>query len=278
MVSRINFKMYPGSDRSTIPYRLYTNLVSKCITLEKDEKGFEDIKMPDGIIVEAIKLTIDSFSMSNHVQKNKDIFVVPDTYSEPTLGNDFILDNGVIVDHLNKVLIIPEWINDSIWPSSQSECEKATGLIWDNDNNKCIVGEELRTELEKSVQQAKRAQAEWTLQSPLVIYFAWNDASIQPPGLPTIQQAVDLWGATRESQIRVQGFTDRSLSPTESKKLSKKMADNVANIIAGTGVPRDSIIVEAWGENDNRVPTGPGTKEPENRRVEIRIGCFKGWC
>jgi hypothetical protein len=29
------------------------------------------------------------------------------------------------------------------------------------------------------------------------------------------------------------------------------------------------MIVTGRGENDNRVPTAPGVREPQNRRVEI---------
>jgi outer membrane protein OmpA-like peptidoglycan-associated protein len=35
------------------------------------------------------------------------------------------------------------------------------------------------------------------------------------------------------------------------------------------GVPKEQMIVSGRGENDNRVPTADGVREPQNRRVEI---------
>jgi flagellar motor protein MotB len=34
-------------------------------------------------------------------------------------------------------------------------------------------------------------------------------------------------------------------------------------------VPRQAQVVGGRGENDNRVPTADGVREPQNRRVEI---------
>jgi outer membrane protein OmpA-like peptidoglycan-associated protein len=34
-------------------------------------------------------------------------------------------------------------------------------------------------------------------------------------------------------------------------------------------VPPASMVVSGHGENDNRVPTADGVREPQNRRVEI---------
>ena len=38
------------------------------------------------------------------------------------------------------------------------------------------------------------------------------------------------------------------------------------------GVPRTAMTVQGRGENDNRVPTANGVREPQNRRVEIHEG------
>jgi OmpA-OmpF porin, OOP family len=66
-------------------------------------------------------------------------------------------------------------------------------------------------------------------------------------------------------------YTDRSLTPEESRLLSERMANNVSSILQQLGIPRIEIVVSAHGENDNRVPTEPGVREPQNRRVEIVI-------
>jgi OOP family OmpA-OmpF porin len=35
------------------------------------------------------------------------------------------------------------------------------------------------------------------------------------------------------------------------------------------GVPRNEIVAQGFGESHPLVPTAPGVREPQNRRVEI---------
>jgi outer membrane protein OmpA-like peptidoglycan-associated protein len=37
------------------------------------------------------------------------------------------------------------------------------------------------------------------------------------------------------------------------------------------GVPKGAIAIQGFGETHLLVPTGPGVREPQNRRVEIII-------
>ena len=43
----------------------------------------------------------------------------------------------------------------------------------------------------------------------------------------------------------------------------------VAAALERLGVPRSDMVVAGRGENDLRVPTPNGVREPQNRRVEI---------
>ncbi len=70
-------------------------------------------------------------------------------------------------------------------------------------------------------------------------------------------------------QIQVTGYTDRSGSPGYNQRLSERRAAAVADALARLGVPRNDMTVGGRGENDNRVPTADGVREPQNRRVEI---------
>ena len=70
-------------------------------------------------------------------------------------------------------------------------------------------------------------------------------------------------------QIQVTGYTDRSGSPGYNQRLSERRANAVAEALARLGVPRSDMVVAGRGENDNRVPTAAGVREPQNRRVEI---------
>ncbi|MBV9863547.1 MAG: OmpA family protein [Alphaproteobacteria bacterium] len=102
-----------------------------------------------------------------------------------------------------------------------------------------------------------------------LVFFDWDRDTITPEGMQIIQQAADAFRAGGAVQIQVTGYTDRSGSPGYNQRLSERRANNVANAMVRLGVPRNQMAVSGRGENDNRVPTAPGVREPQNRRVEI---------
>ena len=71
------------------------------------------------------------------------------------------------------------------------------------------------------------------------------------------------------TRIEVAGHADRSGTPQYNQRLSQRRADNVAAELVRRGVPRNAIVVTAFGESRPLVPTADGVREPQNRRVEI---------
>ena len=102
-----------------------------------------------------------------------------------------------------------------------------------------------------------------------IVFFDWDKDTITPEGQAIIAQAADAYKAGAPVQIQVTGYTDRSGSPGYNQRLSERRANNVARAMAALGVPKEQMIVSGRGENDNRVPTADGVREPQNRRVEI---------
>jgi len=51
--------------------------------------------------------------------------------------------------------------------------------------------------------------------------------------------------------------------------LSLRRAHAVAGELVRDGVPASAITIRGFGQTDLLVPTGPGVREPQNRRVEI---------
>jgi outer membrane protein OmpA-like peptidoglycan-associated protein len=102
-----------------------------------------------------------------------------------------------------------------------------------------------------------------------LVFFDWDRDTITPEGMQIVRQAADAYKAGAAVQIQVTGYTDRSGSPAYNQRLSERRANNVAGALARLGVPRDQMAVSGRGENDNRVPTADGVREPQNRRVEI---------
>ena len=102
-----------------------------------------------------------------------------------------------------------------------------------------------------------------------LVFFDWDRDTITPDGMAIIQQAADAFRGGAPVQIMVTGYADRSGSPGYNQRLSERRANNVANALGRMGVPRQAMVVSGRGENDNRVPTADGVREPQNRRVEI---------
>jgi len=102
-----------------------------------------------------------------------------------------------------------------------------------------------------------------------LVFFDWDRAEITPAGMQILQQAANAWRSGAPVQIQVTGYTDRSGSPGYNQRLSERRANNVAVALVNLGVPREQMAVSGRGENDNRVPTADGVREPQNRRVEV---------
>src|SRR5712691_4916577 len=102
-----------------------------------------------------------------------------------------------------------------------------------------------------------------------LVFFDWDKDTITSDGMRIIQQAAAAFRAGAPVRIQVTGYTDRSGSPGYNQRLSERRANNVADALSRLGVPRDEMAVGGRGENDNRVPTADGVREPQNRRVEI---------
>ena len=102
-----------------------------------------------------------------------------------------------------------------------------------------------------------------------LVFFDWDRDTITPEGGQILQQAAAAWRSGAPVTIQVTGYADRSGSPGYNQRLSERRANNVANAMTRLGVPRQAMAVSGRGENDNRVPTADGVREPQNRRVEI---------
>jgi OmpA-OmpF porin, OOP family len=102
-----------------------------------------------------------------------------------------------------------------------------------------------------------------------LVFFDWDRADITPAGMEIVRQAANAYRAGGPVRIQVTGYTDLSGSPGYNQRLSVRRANNIASALANLGVARSDVAVSGRGENDPRVPTAQGVREPQNRRVEI---------
>lgn len=102
-----------------------------------------------------------------------------------------------------------------------------------------------------------------------LVFFNWNKADLTPRATQIVAEAAQASQTTHVTSLNVNGYTDTSGSPAYNMKLSYRRADNVAAQLVSDGVPKSDIVIKGFGETHLLVPTGPGVREPQNRRVEI---------
>jgi outer membrane protein OmpA-like peptidoglycan-associated protein len=102
-----------------------------------------------------------------------------------------------------------------------------------------------------------------------LVFFDWDKYNITPEGMRIIQLAAQHYQAGGRVQIQVTGYTDTTGSAGYNQRLSERRANAVAAALERFGVARSDMVVSGRGMNDLRVPTPPGVREPQNRRVEI---------
>ncbi|GLR68924.1 membrane protein [Acidocella aquatica] len=102
-----------------------------------------------------------------------------------------------------------------------------------------------------------------------LVFFDWDKASLTPRATQIIAQAASDSKTQATTTIDVNGYTDTSGTPVYNQGLSVRRAKAVAAQLVTDGVPASEITTKGFGDTNLLVPTGPGVREPQNRRVEI---------
>ncbi|MGH7079141.1 MAG: OmpA family protein, partial [Acetobacteraceae bacterium] len=104
-----------------------------------------------------------------------------------------------------------------------------------------------------------------------LVFFDWDKYNLSDRAKEIIAEAAQNSTKVRYTRIQVNGFTDTSGTPQYNMGLSIRRANAVKAQLITDGVPSNVIAIEGFGETHLLVPTGPGVREPQNRRVEIII-------
>jgi outer membrane protein OmpA-like peptidoglycan-associated protein len=104
-----------------------------------------------------------------------------------------------------------------------------------------------------------------------LVFFDWDKATLTDRARQIIREAADNSTKVQYTRIEVNGYTDTSGTPRYNMGLSIRRARAVQAELIKDGVPAGAITIQGFGETHLLVPTGPGVREPQNRRVEIII-------
>ena len=104
-----------------------------------------------------------------------------------------------------------------------------------------------------------------------LVFFDWDKATLTDRARQIIHEAADNSTRVQFTRIEVNGYTDTSGTAKYNMGLSIRRARAVQAELIKDGVPAGAITIQGFGETHLLVPTGPGVREPQNRRVEIII-------
>jgi OmpA-OmpF porin, OOP family len=104
-----------------------------------------------------------------------------------------------------------------------------------------------------------------------LVFFDWDKANLTDRARGIIRDAATNVTKVAYTRIEVNGNADTSGTHAYNQGLSQRRADAVAAELVKDGVPKAAISITAFGDTHLLVPTGPGVREPQNRRVEIVI-------
>jgi outer membrane protein OmpA-like peptidoglycan-associated protein len=102
-----------------------------------------------------------------------------------------------------------------------------------------------------------------------LVFFDFAQATLTDRARGVIAEAANAARTTGSARIEVSGHTDTVGSAQYNQGLSMRRAEAVARELETRGVPRSSMVLQAFGFTRLLVPTGPNVREPQNRRVEI---------
>jgi OOP family OmpA-OmpF porin len=104
-----------------------------------------------------------------------------------------------------------------------------------------------------------------------LVFFDWDKATLTDRARQIIAEAAANSTTVQYTRIEVNGYTDTSGTHQYNMGLSIRRAKAVQAELMKDGVPASAITIQGFGDTHLLVPTGPGVREPQNRRVEIII-------
>ncbi len=103
-----------------------------------------------------------------------------------------------------------------------------------------------------------------------VVYFSSGSANPAKRQLDKVMDAATI-AKGGSLKVLVSGHTDTTGTGERNKLLAAERAEAVKKLLLSAGLKDDQIVTSAYGAARPAVATGPGTPEPRNRRVEIKL-------
>jgi outer membrane protein OmpA-like peptidoglycan-associated protein len=105
-----------------------------------------------------------------------------------------------------------------------------------------------------------------------IVFFDFDRSNLTDEAQATVREAVSAAKTQGPVRIKVTGHTDTVGSDRYNQALSLRRAQSVKDEMVHQGLIAGDIAIEGRGFQDPLVQTGPGVREPKNRRALIDLG------
>ena len=105
-----------------------------------------------------------------------------------------------------------------------------------------------------------------------MVFFDFDKSNLTAEAQQVVQQAVRTAMTSGMVRVVVTGHTDTVGSQRYNQALSLRRANSVKAEMVREGLAANNIMTVGRSFNDPLVPTGPGVREPQNRRAVIDLG------
>jgi outer membrane protein OmpA-like peptidoglycan-associated protein len=105
-----------------------------------------------------------------------------------------------------------------------------------------------------------------------IVFFNFNRSDLTTQAQQVVASAVDAARRMGAVRILVTGHTDTVGSAEYNQALSERRANTVKAQLISDGLSDGDITTVGRGFDEPLVATGPGVREPQNRRAVIDLG------
>jgi outer membrane protein OmpA-like peptidoglycan-associated protein len=105
-----------------------------------------------------------------------------------------------------------------------------------------------------------------------IVFFDFDKSNLTDAARAVVTEAVETAKKNGFVKVLVTGHTDTVGSDRYNQALSVRRAQSVKAEMVSQGIAADGISIEGKSFHDPLVPTGPGVREPQNRRAVIDLG------
>lgn len=105
-----------------------------------------------------------------------------------------------------------------------------------------------------------------------MVFFDFDKSTLTPEAREVVDEAVRTAKANGAVRITVTGHTDTVGSFRYNQALSERRANSVKNEMVRMGMNGNEIATRGKSFSEPLIATGPGVREPQNRRAVIDLG------